>query len=71
MIINLLWLLISIIVLCLVVYLVLWVIKSFVEVPIPDKVEKGIWLIVLLIILIWVISAMTGIGPIRLNLSHP
>jgi hypothetical protein len=63
MILNLLWLLISVIVLCLVVYLILWVVKSFVGVAIPDKVEKGIWLIVLLLILIWVISALTGVGP--------
>lgn len=63
MIINLLWLLISVVVLCLVVYLIFWVVKSFIGIAIPDKVEKGIWLIVLLLILIWVISALTGVGP--------
>jgi hypothetical protein len=68
MIINLLWLLISVIVLCLVVYLILWVVKSFVGVAIPDKVEKGIWLIVLLLILIWVISALSGVGPHQFRL---
>jgi len=66
MVINLLWLLVSIIVLCLVVYIIFWVVKSFVGIAIPDKIEKAIWLIVVLIILIWVISALMGVGPIRI-----
>jgi hypothetical protein len=71
MVINLLWLLVSVVVLCLVVYVILWVIRSFVGIAIPDKIEKGIWLVVVLIILIWVISALVGVGPVRIvSLAH-
>jgi hypothetical protein len=63
MIVSLLWLLVYAIALCLVVYLVFWVIKEFVGVAIPDKIEKGIWLIVLLVIVIWLVSFLLGVGP--------
>lgn len=64
--INILYLLIGIIVLCLVVYLALYVVKMFVAVP--DIVEKAIWVIVLILILIGVLTLLAGggsVGPFR------
>jgi hypothetical protein len=62
--INVLWFLIGLIVLCGVVYLAIWVIESFVM-TIPDQIKKGVWVIVLLLALIFLITVLVGGG------SHP
>jgi hypothetical protein len=58
--ISILWLLIGVIVLLGVVWLALYVVKMFTEVPAP--VEKAIWVIVLILILIGVLSLLAGGG---------
>jgi hypothetical protein len=58
--ISILWLLIGIIVLLGVIYLGLLVIKTFIEVPVT--VERAVWLIALLLILIGVLSLLAGGG---------
>lgn len=50
--INALWLLLGVIVLCLVVYLVLYGIKNIAGLAIPPRIEQGIWFIVLILVLI-------------------
>jgi hypothetical protein len=65
--INLLWLLIGAIILAGVVYLVLYGIKTFIT-PIPPKVEQGVWFIALILVLIGVMTALTGGGT---GLSRP
>lgn len=69
MIVSLIWLLIYAIALCLVVWVIFWVLRDFMGVSIPDKVEKGIWLIVFLIILAWLVTSLIGAGgpPFRLS----
>jgi O-antigen ligase len=62
--INVLWFLIGLIVLCGVVYLAIWVIESFVT-PIPEQIKKGVWVIILLLALIFLITVLVGGG------SHP
>ena len=59
--IQVLWFLIGLIVLCGVVYLVIWVIENFVR-PIPEKIKQGIWVIVLLLALIALLTAVLGGG---------
>jgi len=59
--ISTLWFLVGLIVLCGVVYLALWVIESFVH-PIPEKVKQGVWVIVLLIALIFLLTVLAGGG---------
>lgn len=60
--ISLLWMLIYAIILAGVVWLVLYGIKTFIM-DIPPLVEKGIWLIVLLLVIIFFLYALTGAGP--------
>jgi len=59
--INVLWFLIGLIVLCGVVWLAIWVIEQFIM-PIPDQIKKGIWVIVLLLALIFLITVIAGGG---------
>lgn len=62
--IQVLWFLVGLIVLCGVVYLVIWVIENFVR-PIPEKIKQGIWVIVLLLALIALLTAVLGGGAPR------
>ncbi len=62
LIISLLWMLIYTIILCGVVWLVLYGIKQFVYKEFPPKLEQGIWFIVLILILIAFVTALTGSG---------
>lgn len=59
--IQVLWLLIGIICLAGVVWLVLYGIKRFVT-PVPERLEQGIWFIVLLLIIIGALSLLAGGG---------
>jgi hypothetical protein len=55
---SVLWFLIGLIVLCGIVYLAIWVIEQFVY-TIPERVKQGIWVIVLLLALIFLLGAIT------------
>lgn len=57
-----LWLLIGVIILCGVVYLILYGLKNIVGVPIPARVEQGIWFIIMILILIAVLTMLVGGG---------
>lgn len=61
--ISLLWALIGLIILAGIIYLVIYGVEKFIT-PIPEKVKQGIWFIVLLLALIYLISALTGGGPV-------
>ena len=69
--IQLLWLLIGAIILCGVIYLVLYGIKEFIY-AIPPRVEQGIWFIVFLLIVIAVLTLLAGgsMGGMRLPLHR-
>ncbi len=58
--IQLLWFLIYAVILCGVVWLVLYGLKEVAGVPIPPRLEKGVWFIVLVLILIWFLTALVG-----------
>lgn len=58
---SVLWFLIGLIILCGIVYLAIWVIESFV-IAIPEKVKQGVWVIILLLALIFLIGTLTGTG---------
>lgn len=57
--IQILWLLIGIICLAGVIWLVLYGIKRFVT-PIPERLEQGIWFIVLLLCIIGALTLLAG-----------
>jgi peptidoglycan biosynthesis protein MviN/MurJ (putative lipid II flippase) len=64
--IGILWFLVGLILLAGVIYLAIWVIEQFIM-PIPEMIKKGVWVIVLLIALIYLITVLVGGGhPIRL-----
>ena len=56
--INILWLLIGIVVLCGVVWLVLYGLKTIAGLAVPDRLEQGIWFIVLILIVIGALSLL-------------
>ena len=60
---NVLWFLIGLIILAGVVYLAIWVVNNFIY-QIPPKVEQGVWVIILLLALIFLILTLTGSGPV-------
>lgn len=63
--IAILWFLVGLIILAGIVYLAIWVIESFIH-PIPEMVKKGIWVVILLIALIYLITVVVGGGtPFR------
>jgi hypothetical protein len=59
--ISVLWLLIGAICLAGVIWLVLYGIKKFIT-PIPERLEQGIWFIVLLLIVIGALTILAGGG---------
>jgi hypothetical protein len=61
--IALLWALIGAIVLAGVIYLLIYGVENFIT-PIPEKIKQGIWFIFLLLILIYVLMALTGSGGV-------
>lgn len=69
--IQVLWLLIGIICLAGVIWLVLYGIKTFVT-PIPERLEQGIWFIVLLLCIIGALTLLAGgsFSPPRLSFLH-
>jgi len=67
--ISLLWLLIGVVVLCAVVYLVLYGIKTVAGLLIPPRVEQAIWFVILLLVIIAVLTILAGgsVGPYSLR----
>jgi hypothetical protein len=59
--ITLLWMAIYIIVLVAVVWVILWAIRSIIEIPVV--IERAVWVIVVLLVCIMLISALSGVGP--------
>ena len=56
---NILWVLVAVVILCMVVYLAFWVLDQM-SVPVPEIAKKAVWIIVLLIALIFLITTLTG-----------
>ena len=60
--ISILWFLIGVVVLCLIVWVALYVLKMFVPV-LPPRLEQAVWVVVMLLVLIALLGALTGTGP--------
>ena len=52
-------------ILALVIYLVIWVVRDVLGVPIPPKVIQIIWVIVALIVILWLVQMVLGGGSFR------
>jgi uncharacterized protein YebE (UPF0316 family) len=66
--INLLWILIGVIVICAVVYFTFYVLRTVMAIPIPQRVEQAVWLIILILVVIALLSLLAGGGG---NLHFP
>lgn len=55
--------LIGLCVLALIVYLILWVLRDVIGLPIPEKVVQILWVIVALIAILWLVQLVTGGSP--------
>jgi hypothetical protein len=60
--ISLLWILIGFIVICAVIYFVFYVLRQVMAIPIPQRVEQAVWLIVLILVVIALLSLLAGGG---------
>jgi hypothetical protein len=60
--ISLLWILIGVIVICAVIYFVFYVLRSVMQIPIPQRIEQAVWLIVLILVVIALLSLLAGGG---------
>lgn len=60
--ISILWVVLGIIVLCAIVWVALWALKQFL--PFPPVVEQLVWACVVILVLIGVLSAIAGVGPL-------
>jgi hypothetical protein len=58
--------LIYVCVLALVIYLILWVLRDVLGLPIPEKVVQILWVIVALIVILWLVQLVLGGGGFRL-----
>ena len=67
--ISLLWLLIGVVVLCAVVYLVLYGVRTIAGLPIPAKIEQAIWFIIAILVVIGLLTILAGgnVGPYSLH----
>jgi len=54
--------LIYVCVLALVVYLIIWVLRDVVGLPIPEKVIQILWVIVALVVILWLVQMVLGGG---------
>jgi hypothetical protein len=54
--------LIYVCVLALVIYLILWVLRDVLGLPIPEKVIQILWVIVALIVILWLVQMVLGGG---------
>jgi multisubunit Na+/H+ antiporter MnhF subunit len=58
--------LIYICLLAIVIYLVIWVLRDIVGLPIPEKVVQLLWVIVALIAILWLVQMVLGGGGFHL-----
>ena len=61
--------LIYVCILALVIYLIIWVLRDVVGVPIPAKVIQILWVIVALICILWLVQMILG-GSNSFRLPH-
>ena len=58
--ISALWLLFGLVILCAVIWFVLYVVQSILGIAIPERVVQAIWLLVLILIIIAILTILAG-----------
>ncbi len=62
--------LIYVCVLALVIYLILWVLRDVLGLPIPAKVIQILWVIVALIVILWLVQMLVPGGGTAMRFPH-
>ena len=68
---SVIYFLIAVCVLCLVIYLVIYVLRDVLGLPIPPKVIQILWVIVALLVILWLVQLVLGGGGLRLPSFKP
>ena len=63
---SVIYFLIAVCVLALVIYLVIYVLRDVLGLPIPPKVIQILWVIVALLVILWLVQLVLGGGGFRL-----
>ena len=67
---SVIYFLISVCVVALVIYLVIYVLRDVIGLPIPPKVIQILWVIVALLVILWLVQLVLG-GGFRLPSFRP
>lgn len=67
---SIIWFLIYVCVAALVVYLVIWVLRDIIGLPIPAKVIQIVWVIFALVVILYLVQLVLGSGG-HLRLPKP
>jgi hypothetical protein len=59
--------LIYVCVLALVIYLIIWVLRDVLGLPIPERVIQILWVIVALIVILWLVQMVLSGGSLKLG----
>lgn len=57
---SVIYFLISLCLLAIVFYVVIWILRDVIGLPIPEKVIQLLWVIVALIAILWLVQLVTG-----------
>ena len=60
--IALLWFLIGVIILAAIIWFVLYGLKTVAGLPIPARIEQGIWFVFLILVIIYLLTTLVGGG---------
>jgi len=58
--ISLLWMLLGLVVLCAIIWFILYVVQQILGIAIPDRVVQAIWLVVLILVVIAILTILAG-----------
>jgi hypothetical protein len=58
--INIMWMLLGLVVLCAVIWFVLYIVQSVLEIAIPPRIIQMIWLVVLILVIIAILTILAG-----------
>jgi hypothetical protein len=58
--ISLLWMLLGLVVLCAIIWFVLYVVQQILGIAIPERVVQAIWLVVLILVVIAILTILAG-----------
>ena len=58
--INLMWMLLGLVVLCTIIWFVLYVVQQILGIALPARIVQAIWLVVLILVVIAILTILAG-----------